>query len=107
MNGLSDHDAQLLIIKDLNLQVQNSRIHNIRNINKFPIQEFKIRLSYEFWAFAFGNNDNVGVDSLFNTLLNHYLFYTSFPFQKIIDGRNIKFWITAAIKIFCNCKREF
>ena len=32
-NGLSDHDAQLLIINDVNLQLQNDRIYTIRNIN--------------------------------------------------------------------------
>jgi hypothetical protein len=32
-NGLSDHDAQLLIIKDVNLQLQNHRFHIIRSIN--------------------------------------------------------------------------
>ena len=33
INGLSDHDAEPLIIMDLNLQVQDYLIHNIRNIN--------------------------------------------------------------------------
>jgi hypothetical protein len=40
-NGLSDHDAQLLIINDVNLQLQNHRFHIIRNINKHSIEEFK------------------------------------------------------------------
>jgi hypothetical protein len=31
-NGLSDHDAQLLI-REVNLQLQNQHIHTIRNIN--------------------------------------------------------------------------
>jgi hypothetical protein len=31
-NGLSDHDAQLLIINDVNLQLQNHCIYTIRNI---------------------------------------------------------------------------
>jgi hypothetical protein len=48
-NGLSDHDAQLLIIKDVNLQLQIHHIHTPRNINKYSIEEFKIRLSYECW----------------------------------------------------------
>jgi hypothetical protein len=46
-NGLSDHDAQLLVINDVNLQLQNHRIYTIRNINNYSIEEFKTRLSYE------------------------------------------------------------
>jgi hypothetical protein len=32
-NGLSDHDAQLLTIKDINLQTLNHSSYSIRNIN--------------------------------------------------------------------------
>jgi hypothetical protein len=79
-NGLSDYDAQLLIIKDVKLQLQNHRIHTTRNINKYSTEKFKIRLSYESWDSIFGNN-SMDVDSLFNLFLNNYLriFYTSFP----------------------------
>jgi hypothetical protein len=47
INGLSDHDAQLLTIKDINLQTVNHRSYSIRNINKYSMEEFKIRLNYE------------------------------------------------------------
>jgi hypothetical protein len=65
-NGLSDHDAQLLTINDVNLQLQNHHFHIIRNINKYSIEEFKTRLSYESWDSIFGSNGNMDVDSLFN-----------------------------------------
>jgi hypothetical protein len=45
-NGLSDHDAQLLTIKDMDLQTVNHHSYSIRNINKYSMEEFKIRLSY-------------------------------------------------------------
>jgi len=48
-------------------------MHNNRNIKKYSVQEFKIRLSYESLACAFGNNDNMGVDSLFHAFLYNYL----------------------------------
>ena len=48
-NGLSDHDVQLLTIKDINLQLQNHPIRTIRNIKKYSIEEFKMRLRYESW----------------------------------------------------------
>jgi hypothetical protein len=107
-NGLSDHDAQLLIIKDINLLLQNHSIHTARNINKYSIKEFKIRLSYESWNSIFGNNDNMDVDSFFNLFLNNYLtiFYTSFPPQKIIERCNNNAWITTGTKISCNSKKD-
>jgi hypothetical protein len=104
-NGLSDHGAQLL--KGVNLQLQNHHIHTIRNINKYSIKEFKIRLSYECWDSVFDDNDNMDVDSLFSSFLDNYLriFYTSFPPRKIIKRCNNKSWITAGIKVSCNCKK--
>jgi hypothetical protein len=56
--------GQLLTIKDINLQTVNHPSYNIRN--KYSMEEFKIRLSYESWEGIFSNNDNMDVDSLFN-----------------------------------------
>jgi hypothetical protein len=107
-NGLSDHDAQLLTIKDINLQTVNKHSYSVRNINKYSMEEFKIRLSYESWDSIFGNNDNMDVDSLFNIFLNNYLriVYTSFPFRKIIQRGKIRQWITRGIKTSCNHKLQ-
>jgi hypothetical protein len=66
-NCLSDHDAQLLIIKDIDLQSQGHYIYITRNINNYSINEFKIRLSYETWDHVFGFNNNPDVDTLFNS----------------------------------------
>jgi competence transcription factor ComK len=71
--GLSDHDAELLIINDVNLQLQNHRIYTIRNINNYSIEEFKTRLSYESWDSTFGYNGNIDVDVMFNSFPNKYL----------------------------------
>ena len=40
-NGLSDHDAQMLNINDVNLQQQNHHIYTTRNINKHSIESLK------------------------------------------------------------------
>jgi hypothetical protein len=86
-NGLSDRDAQLLTIKDINLQTIDHCSYSIKNINKYSMEEFKIRLSYESWDCIFSNNDNMDSDSLFNTFLNNYLriVYTRFPLRKILE----------------------
>ena len=52
LNGLSDHDAQRLILRDLNFQNLNSQIqdyytHTTRDINEYSINEFRNSLSYE------------------------------------------------------------
>jgi hypothetical protein len=72
-NALSDLDAQLLTIKYINLQTLNHSRFSIRNINKYSMEEFKIRLTYESWGSIFSNNDNMHVDSVFNIFLNNYL----------------------------------
>jgi hypothetical protein len=74
-----------LTIKDINLQTVNHCSYSIRN--RYSMEEFKIRLSYESWDTIFSNNDNMDIDSLFNIFLNNYLriVYTSFPLIKIIE----------------------
>jgi hypothetical protein len=54
--GLSDHDIQLLIIKDINLQLQGYYVYTTRNINNYSINEFKFNLSHETWDCVFGLN---------------------------------------------------
>jgi hypothetical protein len=102
-NGLSDQNAQLLTVKDINLWRVNHHSYNIRNINKYSIEEFKIRLSYESWHSVFGNNDNVDVGSVFNICLNNY---TSFPLRKITERDKRRRWITTGIKPSRNPKKR-
>ena len=72
-NGLSDHDAQQLIIEGINLQSQGHYVCITRNINNYSINKFKISLSSETWDCVFGLNNNPDVDTLFNSFLNNYL----------------------------------
>jgi len=106
-NGLSDHDAQLLKINDVNLQQQDPQIYTIRNINKHSIEDFKTRLSYASWNSIFNNNEYTDVDSLFNSFHNPYLriFFTSFPSKRITKKSINNTWITTGIKISCNHKK--
>ena len=71
LNGLSDHDTQLLTLKDSNLQDLNSQvqdyyIYTTRDINEYSINEFRTNLSYETWDCIFDLKNNLDVDNLFN-----------------------------------------
>ena len=103
-----DHDAQLLKINDVNLQLQNYHIYSIRNINNYSIEEFKTRLSYESWDSIFGYSGNVDIDNiLFNLFLNNYLriFCASFPPCKTNERSNNNSFLTSGIRISYRCKR--
>jgi len=86
MNGLSDHDAQII---NLNLNTMyNNKAHEYqtyfkRNINKYAMAEFQNSLSYESWDQVFDGSD---VNKIFNSFLNSYLriFYATFPLKKFI-----------------------
>ena len=57
INGLSDHDAQLIVINNINLKILNNTPRFIRNIKKHRIFDFKINLSLEMWDNIFENSD--------------------------------------------------
>jgi len=105
-NGLADHDTQLLIINDLNLQPHNHCTHTISSLNTYSAEEFNTKLNYESWENVVRHNENTNLDTLFNSFLNDYLklLYTSFPLHKIPERSNNS-WITPGIKTSCKCKR--
>ena len=107
VNGLSDHDAQLSTINDLNCQVQDYHIYTTRDINEYSINEFRTNLSYETWDCVFGLKNNPDVDTLFNSFLNNYLriFHNHFPQHKFIKRHNHTPWMTLGIRTSCKHKR--
>ena len=72
INGLSDHDAQILTISNFFVPNINTNPYYTRIINKNTIAEFQRQLSWERWDDVFGLND---VNGKFNTFLNTYLRY--------------------------------
>jgi len=86
INGMSDHDAQLLMISTDYSHVPLHKLKTTRKINKHTISDFLNKLSCESWNTIFNSED---VNDMFNSFLNTYLriFYSSFPLKKVI-GRN-------------------
>jgi hypothetical protein len=91
-NGLSDHDVQLLIVKDINLQLQNHHTYTIRNIHKYSVEDFKNKINYESWLRIFSNNDNMDVYTLF---------------KKVAKRGNKNHWITPDTRTYCDHKNIF
>ena len=82
INGLSDHDGQIIQLENMSVQTQLSETRIIRNFNRHCIHDFKTKLSYEIWDTIFGEND---VDKIFDNFHNTFLrtFFSSFPKKKI------------------------
>ena len=82
INGLSDHDAQLLKLENIIASIQIFTPYYVRNINSFTTDEFQSKLSTESWEDIFeGYDTNV----IFDNFLNIYLkiFYACFTKRKL------------------------
>ena len=82
INGLSNHDAQIIAFTDIFTSTPKQTFSSIRKIDSNTINTFLLWLSYENWENVF-LEENVHV--IFNNFLNTYLkiFYTSFPITKL------------------------
>jgi hypothetical protein len=81
LNGLSDHDAQMLelCVVNLNSNRNNYKTITIRKINFNGINYFKNKLSSDIWQNVLENNIH-DCNRIFNSFLNTYLqvFYSCF-----------------------------
>ena len=77
MNGLSDHDGQILTLLNLPLSCSNINYIYTRRIDNNTTADFQLQLSYELWDDVFGNNN---VNEIFNNYLSTYLrcYYSTF-----------------------------
>jgi hypothetical protein len=104
VNGLSDHEAQLIEINNIDLQANNQQYQTVRKINKHTMADFVTKLSNESWDNVFDSND---IDSTFNCFLNTYLiFYSSLPLKIVKNETKSKTWITVGIKTSCRCRGQ-
>jgi hypothetical protein len=68
--GLSDHDARLITLSNIDIKIQNPKLKIIRRIDTYAILHFWYKLSFEAWDSIFDSND---VNSVFNSFLIIYL----------------------------------
>jgi hypothetical protein len=105
INGLSDHNAQMMMIRNTVFKKQINNISTIRDINDQSIMEFQLQLSYENWEDIFKEDE---VNTSFNKFLYIYLriFNSSFVKKRKNSNTIYKPWLTKGIKISCNRKTE-
>ena len=105
MNGLSGHDAQLIISEIISLKLPTKHFKVIRTFDENSLNDFLNKLSYEMWDTTFSSED---INTMFNAFLDTYLkiLYSSFPKKVIQLTSKRKDWITLGIRTSCNHKRE-
>ncbi|PNF30487.1 hypothetical protein B7P43_G10883 [Cryptotermes secundus] len=106
INGLSDHDAQVVIFHSFNFRPSIKKSIMMRKITDLAVNDFLLKLSHEAWDTVF-STDNV--NGMFNSFLDTYLkiFYCSFPLKSVCaNNKNNKNWITLGITTSCKRKRE-
>ena len=82
IKGLSDHDAQILILGKG--EKKEKKCHNYirRKINKHTIADFQLKLGHEMWEQVFDGND---VNKNFNSFLNIFFKNLLFKFSPNSD----------------------
>jgi exonuclease III len=106
INGLSDHDAQVLMLQLKPMPDQPSQAPSVRSFNEENTMTFLNYLSYENWEDVFNESDT---NLIFNNFLNTFLrgFNLSFPSHRKHAKKSIKpQWITGGIIISCQRKKE-
>jgi hypothetical protein len=105
INGLSGHDAQVLVINTILKPINDCYTLFKRSINGFNIANFQLNLSHESWELVFDETD---VNKSFNIFLNIFLrnYYSSFPLIQTKKHMNQNSWITPGIITSCKHKRE-
>jgi len=104
-NGLSDHDTQCLLLKNLFIKKKKlSGKYKTRLFTTDAIGHFQKLLLEETWETGYQKHD---VNSIFNKLLRVYLniFEASFPIV-YFNKHNDNAWITKGIRISCRKKRS-
>jgi hypothetical protein len=100
INGLSDHEAQIIVIENTVPTKQINNITTQRDINDQSVLEFQLFLSHEKWEEIFMEDD---ANISFNKFLTIYLRILHSCFIKKCKNfnTNSKPWITKGIKISC------
>jgi len=106
INGLSDHDVQIITLSNIFISVPRHAFFFTRKIDSNSISKFTFLLSYKNWEDVFLEKN---VNIIFNTFLNTYLriFYASFPKIKLQNTYKPKPWLTTGIRSCANKRKPY
>ena len=100
INGLSDHDAQIITLTDISTPIPEQSFSLFRKVDDNTIRNFVHLLSYENWENVF-LEENVNI--IYNNFVNNYL---RILYVRLKNLQNSKPWLTKGIKISCLNKRR-
>jgi hypothetical protein len=105
INGLSDHNAQVINLSNILSTVPKHLFPFTRRIDSNSVCKFTDLLSYENWEDVFLKNN---VNVIFNNFLNTYLriLYASFVTIKIQESHKPKPWLITGIRISYASKQK-
>jgi hypothetical protein len=105
INGLSDHDAQVITLNNIVISIPEQVYYFRRDISNYSVGQFTSLLSYENWEDVFSET---AMNMAFNNFLNTFLriFYTCFPMVKSLYSNQPKPWLTSGIRTSCTNKRK-
>ena len=105
INGLLDHDAQIMVLHDIVNMTHEKHLFFCRRFNDVAITALNIKLSYESWEDVLSYKDvSMGFDKFLNIYLK--IFYSSFPTKAVYKLSPPKPRLTQGIKISCRNKRK-
>ena len=105
INGLSNHDAQIINLSNIFISIPRHIFSHTRKIDSSSVSKFTFLLSYENWEDVFlEKNVNIIFDNFLNTYLR--IFYASFPVTKSQNSYKSKPWLTNGIRISYANKRK-
>ena len=107
INGLSDHDAQLVVISNPTQSLAKSTVIYKKVLDKTSVQKLIKSLSIVSWEVVFSNDD---INTTFNSFLDIYLklIHSSFPRKRIkLNLVRSKPWLSRGIKISCEKKKNY
>ena len=70
INGMSDHDAQIIILHNITMVTDSSHFYFTRKINEASFLDFNLKLFYESWDDVFSYDD---INLSFNNFFKHIL----------------------------------
>jgi hypothetical protein len=105
INGISDHDAQVIELANMYNEKPKNHYSFTRKIDCDTSRSFTEDLSYENWEEIFLDDD---VNKIFNKFLDTYIKIFNANFPMVIKKKSTKpnSWITSGIKISCKNKRN-